>query len=189
MTPLGNSGCGGVTGLKHERFEPALEEMGGGGQPLRTSTNDNDRIHCDLHVLKSFDMRQDDHAAHIDKCQCVGQNGAMSSLPVTIDTTAGSCCASGQAMDEGTAQDLAKVFKALGDPTRVKLLSMIVASTNGEMCVCDLTEPVGLSQPTVSHHMKLLVEAGLVTREQRGKWAFYQPTTSTLAEAVSALLG
>ncbi|MBL5975269.1 MAG: ArsR/SmtB family transcription factor [Leucobacter sp.] len=113
----------------------------------------------------------------------------MSSLPVTIDTTAGSCCASGQAMDDGTAQDLAKVFKALGDPTRVKLLSMIVASTNGEMCVCDLTEPVGLSQPTVSHHMKLLVEAGLVTREQRGKWAFYQPTTSTLAEAVSALLG
>ena len=137
MTPLGNSGCGGVTGLKHERFEPALEEMGGGGQPLRTSTNDNDRIHCDLHVLKSFDMRQDDHAAHIDKCQCVGQNGAMSSLPVTIDTTAGSCCASGQAMDDGTAQDLAKVFKAL--------LTSPIATPD---CAAKVVIPWNMSVPT-----------------------------------------
>lgn len=113
----------------------------------------------------------------------------MNALPVTIETTASSCCASEWSMEDSTARDLAKVFKALGDPTRVKLLSMIVASSTGEMCVCDLTDPVGLSQPTVSHHMKLLVEAGLVTREQRGKWAFYQPTTGTLAEAAKALLG
>ncbi|WP_353114136.1 metalloregulator ArsR/SmtB family transcription factor [Microbacterium sp.] len=86
-------------------------------------------------------------------------------------------------VDDATAQRLAKVFKALGDPNRVKLFSLITASASGEMCVCDLTEPVGLSQPTVSHHMKLLVEAGLVTREQRGKWAYYQPATGTLAEA------
>lgn len=113
----------------------------------------------------------------------------MNALPVTIDTSASSCCAPGQAMDDGTAHDLAKVFKALGDPTRVKLLSMIVGSSAGEMCVCDLTDPVGLSQPTVSHHMKLLVEAGLVIREQRGKWVYYQPTTGTLADAAKALLG
>lgn len=114
----------------------------------------------------------------------------MTSLPVAIgaETDAASCCAPAPSIDHDAAQDLAKVFKALGDPTRVKLLSMIVASAAGEMCVCDLTEPVGLTQPTVSHHMKLLVEAGLVTREQRGKWAFYQPTTGRLTDATRALL-
>ena len=104
-------------------------------------------------------------------------------------TTAGACCAPGvePAIDDSVAQDLAKVFKALGDPTRVKLLSLIAASADGEMCVCDLTEPVGLSQPTVSHHMKLLVEAGLATRDQRGRWAYYRAVTGTLAQAARAL--
>lgn len=113
----------------------------------------------------------------------------MNALPDTIDIASGSCCTPGEAMDDDAAQGLAKVFKALGDPTRVKLLSMIAGSSAGELCVCDLTEPVGLSQPTVSHHMKLLVEAGLVTREQRGKWAYYRPTTGTLADAAKALIG
>jgi ArsR family transcriptional regulator len=114
----------------------------------------------------------------------------MAVLPVTIDVTPAeaSCCApaADAVVDDATAHQLAKVFKALGDPDRVKLFSLITASASGEMCVCDLTEPVGLSQPTVSHHMKLLVEAGLVTREQRGKWAYYQPTTGTLATAARA---
>jgi len=57
--------------------------------------------------------------------------------------------------------------------TRVRLLSLIAASRGGEACICDMTEVVGLSQPTVSHHMRQLVDAGLVTREQRGKWAYY----------------
>src|SRR5690625_2489342 len=98
------------------------------------------------------------------------------------------CCALGEAIDDAAAQDVAKVSKALGDPTRVKLMSMITGSSAGEMCVCDLTEPVGLSQPTVSHHMKLLVEAGLVEREQRGRWAYYRPTIDTLAAAAKALI-
>ena len=111
-------------------------------------------------------------------------------LPL-LDQDARSCCATvtGGALDEADAERIARVFKALGDPTRVRLLSLIAASADGELCVCDLTDPVGLSQPTVSHHMKLLVEAGLVTREQRGKWAYYQPTTGTLADAAKALLG
>lgn len=71
------------------------------------------------------------------------------------------------------AQKVARVFKALSDPTRVRLLSLIAANSDGEVCLCELTEPVGLSQPTVSHHMKLLVDAGLVTRDQRGRWAYY----------------
>ena len=136
-----------------------------------------------------FDMRQRDSVFRIDRCQYVVQNGVMPHPPVTLDAAAASCCAPGQAMDDSAARDLAKVFKALGDPTRVKLLAMIIASSAGEMCVCDLTDPVGLSQPTVSHHMKLLVAAGLVAREQRGKWAYYRPTTGALADAVQALLG
>lgn len=86
------------------------------------------------------------------------------------------CCSpfTGGLLDEDGAQQLARVFKALGDPTRVRLVSLIAAAEGAEACICDLTEPVGLSQPTVSHHMKLLADAGLVTREQRGKWAYYR---------------
>lgn len=98
------------------------------------------------------------------------------------------CCAPGvQPISDEHAADLARVFKALGDPARVKLFSLIVASESGEMCVCDLTDAVGLSQPTVSHHMKLLVDAGLVTREQRGRWAYYAPTPGPLLAAVRHL--
>lgn len=92
-----------------------------------------------------------------------------------IDVQAACCVpvASG-VLDLDEAQRLAKIFKALGDPARVRLLSLIAGSENQEACICDLTVPVGLSQPTVSHHMKQLVDAGLVTREQRGRWAFYR---------------
>jgi ArsR family transcriptional regulator len=85
------------------------------------------------------------------------------------------CCSplTGGVLDAAAAEQLARRFKALGDPTRVRLLSLIAAADGGEACICDLTEPVALSQPTVSHHMKVLADAGLVTREQRGKWAFY----------------
>ena len=109
--------------------------------------------------------------------------------PTTTPASASACCtpAGDAAVSDESAQRLAKVFKALGDPARVKLLSLITASAEGEMCICDLTEPVGLSQPTVSHHMKLLVEAGLATREQRGRWAYYRPTTRTLADAADML--
>ncbi|QMU98574.1 helix-turn-helix transcriptional regulator [Microbacterium esteraromaticum] len=85
------------------------------------------------------------------------------------------------------ADGLARVFKALGDPTRVHLLSLIARSEGGEACICDLTEPVGLSQATVSHHMKLLAEAGLVTREQRGRWAYFAVNGEALAAAADAL--
>jgi ArsR family transcriptional regulator, arsenate/arsenite/antimonite-responsive transcriptional repressor len=91
----------------------------------------------------------------------------------------------GGALDPAAAGRLARIFKALGDPTRVRLLSLIAAS--GEACICELTEPVGLSQPTVSHHMKQLVDAGLVTREQRGKWAFYRVIDDALRAAAAAI--
>lgn len=86
------------------------------------------------------------------------------------------CCApiTREPLSAEAAQQLATVLKAIAEPTRLRLLSLVAAHPDGEACICDLTDPVDLSQPTVSHHMKVLVEAGLLTREQRGKWAFYR---------------
>jgi ArsR family transcriptional regulator len=99
------------------------------------------------------------------------------------------CCTPvvGSVLSIEDATRLATMFKALGDPTRVRLLSLIAAHEGGEACICDLTEPVGLSQGTVSHHMRLLGEAGLVSREQRGKWAYYRVERSTLAALSESL--
>jgi ArsR family transcriptional regulator len=99
------------------------------------------------------------------------------------------CCSplTGGALDTVAADRLAGMFKALGDPTRVRLLSLIAAHADGEACICDLTAPVGLSQGTVSHHMKILSDAGLVSRDQRGKWAFYRVVDSTLHDLADAL--
>src|SRR5690606_35842157 len=108
-------------------------------------------------------------------------------LPL-LDPTA-ACCASvtGGALEVEQAERLARMFKALGDPTRVRLLSMIAAQPEREACICDLVEPVGLSQPTVSHHMKQLVDAGIVVREQRGRWAFHRLVEDTLTALSGAL--
>ncbi|WP_189455696.1 ArsR/SmtB family transcription factor [Streptomyces abikoensis] len=75
---------------------------------------------------------------------------------------------------EDQAVELAKVFKALGDPARLRLLSMIASRAGGEVCVCDLTPAFDLSQPTISHHLKLLREAGLIASERRGTWVYYR---------------
>jgi ArsR family transcriptional regulator len=109
-------------------------------------------------------------------------------LPLLTQDLA-ACCSqlTGGVLDVDAAERLAHVFKALGDPTRVRLLSLIAATDGGEACICDLTEPVALSQPTVSHHMKQLVDAGLVTREQRGKWAYYRVVDEALQAAAQAL--
>jgi len=109
-------------------------------------------------------------------------------LPL-LPTDAAACCSpvTGGVLTPDEAERIARTFKALGDPTRVRLLSLIAASGDGEACICDLTEPVGLSQPTVSHHMKLLVDAGLATREQRGRWAYYRVVTDALEQASRTL--
>lgn len=110
-------------------------------------------------------------------------------LPLVETPVDAACCAPGiQGVEPERAATIARTFKALGDPARVRLLSIIAAAPDGDACICDLTEPVGLSQPTVSHHMKLLVEAGLVTREQRGKWAHFAIAPGAHG-AVTAALG
>ena len=85
------------------------------------------------------------------------------------------------------AVGLARLLKALADPTRLRLVSMVAAHEGGEACVCDLTEPLGLTQPTISHHLKILVDAGIFTRDKRGVWAYYALVPSAL-DALSAVL-
>jgi len=91
-------------------------------------------------------------------------------------------------LDAEQAESLAHALKAIADPARLRLLSLIQSQPGGEACVCHLTEPLGLTQPTVSHHLKVLLQAGLVEREQRGSWAHYRVVRSRL-ESVRALLG
>ena len=85
------------------------------------------------------------------------------------------------------AADLSHKLKALADPTRLRLVSMVAAHEGGEACVCDLTEPLGLTQPTISHHLKILVQAGIFTRDKRGVWAYYALVPSAL-DALAAVL-
>ena len=100
-------------------------------------------------------------------------------LPVLTE-----CCSPvvGQVIGPADAETLATSLKAIADPTRLRLVSLVAAHEGQEACVCDLTEPVGLSQPTVSHHLKILVEAGILTREQRGRWAYYRLVPGSLTD-------
>ena len=90
-------------------------------------------------------------------------------------------------LSDRQADHLARFLKALADPTRLRLVSMVAAHEGGEACVCELTDRLGLTQPTISHHLKVLVEAGIFTRDKRGKWAYYALVPSAL-NALSAIL-
>jgi len=107
---------------------------------------------------------------------------------LTLDPIA--CCSPVRtdALDEAQAVLLAGSFAALADPIRLRLLSYIASAGGDEVCACDLTEVAGRSQPTVSHHMKILVDAGLVDREKRGLWVWYRLVPSRL-DALRAVLG
>lgn len=120
---------------------------------------------------------------HIDACQCAGYSERMSTAVAPAATCAPTMAA--PPLGAEAAQSLARTLKAVADPARLRLLSIVAASTDGAVCVCDLTDPVGLSQPTVSHHLRVLVEAGLLAREKRGSWAYF----SLVPGAVSALTG
>lgn len=87
----------------------------------------------------------------------------------------------------GDAIELAAGFKVLADPVRLQLLSLIANAPSGEMCACNLVEPTGRSQPTVSHHLSILTEAGLLSREQRGKWAYFRVEPERVAILRDAL--
>ena len=102
-------------------------------------------------------------------------NSVVAESPAAPRLLADECCAPlmREPITADQAAALARTLKALADPTRLRLVSMVAAHQGGEACVCDLTEPLGLTQPTVSHHLKILVEAGIFTRDKRGVWAYY----------------
>ncbi len=97
------------------------------------------------------------------------------------------CCSplTADVLSEDDAVALAEALKVLADPARLRLLSLVASSESGEACACDLVEPLGRSQPTVSHHLSLLVDAGFLTREKRGRWAWY----SIVPERLDVLRG
>lgn len=110
----------------------------------------------------------------------------LTSSELIVPTRVDGCCSlSAAPVDAPTAEQMAAGFKALADPMRLRLLSHIAAQGCESVCACDLLEVVDLSQPTISHHLKKLVDAGLLTREQRGKWAHY----SVVHEAFADLRG
>jgi ArsR family transcriptional regulator len=93
-----------------------------------------------------------------------------------IELISEECCRPvfGTSLTDADAGDIAAALRVVADPARLRLLSLISGTEGGEACVCDLTESLGLSQPTVSHHLKVLGDAGLVQREQRGRWAYFR---------------
>ena len=109
---------------------------------------------------------------------------------IALETEPELCCAPllRSALDEKQASDLADVLKALADPVRLRLVSIIGTAESGEVCACDLPVLVDRTQPTVSHHLSLLVRAGVLEREQRGKWAWFRLRRERLAAVGDALV-
>ncbi len=99
------------------------------------------------------------------------------------------CCPSVLAapLSEVEARDLARTFAALGDPVRLRLLSLLASAPAGEVCACELVVPIGRSQPTVSHHLKVLTEAGLIVGDKRGRWVWYAVVSERMAQLQRAL--
>ena len=120
----------------------------------------------------------------IDTCQhrCMSKSQA---LPVLSDALA--CCSplAGEPMSADQAERVTPLLKALADPVRLRLMSMVLSHEGGEACVCDLTPAFDLSQPTISHHLKVLHEAGLLDREKRGVWVYYQARPEAMAAIMS----
>jgi ArsR family transcriptional regulator len=111
-----------------------------------------------------------------------------SELPLLVPSAPIVCCAplAAPMLSDEEAEATAALFRALGDPARVRILNAL-ATTDGPVCVCELVDPLGLSQPTVSHHLKKLTDAGLLERERRGRWAYYSldpEAASTLAALI-----
>ena len=121
----------------------------------------------------------------------VAQEADGQTTEVSASEADASCCvpATGKESLLGTdAEALALRFKALGDPNRLRILAIVSSSPGAETCVCDLSEPLDLGQPTVSHHLKILVEAGLLNREKRGVWAYYSLVPGALDSLAATLV-
>jgi ArsR family transcriptional regulator, arsenate/arsenite/antimonite-responsive transcriptional repressor len=114
----------------------------------------------------------------------------LNSLTVLDPVDTAACCAplSAQPLSAEQAEQVAPLLKALADPVRLRLMSLLASHPGGEICACDLGESFDLSQPTISHHLKVLHDAGLVDREKRGVWVYYRARSQALV-SLSALIG
>jgi ArsR family transcriptional regulator len=127
------------------------------------------------------------------RCHAAGMppTAAAGTAPATAPSGSSAvlCCAPlvREPLDAEDAVAFARTLRAIADPARLRLLSLVAAHEGGEACVCELTEPLGLAQPTVSHHLKVLVDAGLLTREKRGVWAYFTLVPGAL-DAVADVL-
>ncbi len=110
-------------------------------------------------------------------------------MSTTKTTPFAGCCSplTADVLSEDDAVVLADALKVLADPARLRLLSLVASSESGEACACDLVDPIGRSQPTVSHHLSVLVDAGFLTREKRGRWAWYRIVPERLDSLRGAL--
>jgi ArsR family transcriptional regulator, arsenate/arsenite/antimonite-responsive transcriptional repressor len=117
---------------------------------------------------------------NIDVCQ---YRRMSKSLVVLDSADTAACCPplSAQPLSQAQAEQIAPLLRALADPVRLRLMSLVASHPGGEACVCDLTEAFDLSQPTISHHLKVLHEAGLLARDKRGVWVYYRARTEALA--------
>lgn len=122
--------------------------------------------------MKFVDIAQD-----IEVCQYPGMRKVLPCCPPVLHG----------ALSESDAEELASTLKALADPVRLRVLSLIAAQPEAEACVCHLTSPIGLSQPTMSHHLKLLHGAGLLEREKRGAWVYYRVVPERIEAVLAAL--
>jgi ArsR family transcriptional regulator len=115
---------------------------------------------------------------------------SKSLLPVLTPASSLACCSplAQQPLSAEQAEQVAPLLKALADPVRLRLMSLVASRAGGEACVCDLTDAFELSQPTISHHLKVLHETGLLDREKRGVWVYYRAHTDALAD-LGALIG
>jgi len=128
------------------------------------------------------------HGRYIESCQW---ESSVARTKAIVEAEEVECCPSvlTSPLDPDRAGELAVGFSALGDPVRLRLLSMLASAPEGEICVCNFIEPIGKSQGTISHHLKVLGDARLVHGERRGKWVWYSLDRTRLAELRSALDG
>jgi len=118
-----------------------------------------------------------DIVSHIEVCQYVPMKKVSSCCPPVLHAT----------LSQSEAAGLAATLKALADPARLRFLSLIAAQPGAEACVCHLTEPIGLSQPTMTHHLQILHAAGILERDKRGAWVYYTIVPDRLEEVRTAL--
>lgn len=193
VAPKTHGGGNVVVSFQDDEIDPTFGEIGGRRQSDRARADDHHgqarQAVGDGHARRQIEQSHTDLRSYIDERRCpvwtaisalvnIDYHRYMVTMLEVIDITAVgvTCCTPlvKEPIGRLQAEQLALTLKALADPARLRLLSIVASCEGQEACVCDLIEPVGLAQPTVSHHLKVLTEAGFLTRTKRGTWAYYK---------------